>query len=105
MKAEITDNLLEGASPFICSFVYDVLKRTLTLDLVDDPEKMNPVKRVIFSGILQYNEEATEEPDDQCLDGVIGIHWLDDQSICIKTDDKEVVIQLEDEPTSEMIKH
>jgi hypothetical protein len=101
---DITDKLLQGASPFISTYLYDVLKRKLVIELVDDPEKMNPVKRVTFTGILQYSEdEPTDEPDDLCMDGVIGIHWINSDSICIKTDDKEVIIKVENEPFTEII--
>jgi len=96
--------LLSGASPFISTFIYDVLKRNLVIELVDDPEKMNPVKRLIFSDIISYAEEDLGgEVDDECIDSVIGIDWIDDASLCLKTDNKEIILKVGTQPFSEFV--
>jgi hypothetical protein len=94
---DITSELLSGASPFLSELFYDALKREVVLKAANNPEDMLVVRVITFPGITKYSE-SIEEIDDELIDGVIGIHWLNDSQICIKTDLREIIITLTGKP-------
>lgn len=101
MNEDLTNKLLKGCSPYINSAIYDIDKRELSIECVDNPETRNPKKQMIFSGILRYKEENIEEkPDDNLLDSIIGINWVRKGILCIHTEKKEIILELENEPLS-----
>ncbi len=101
---EMTSEYLKGCSPYIDRLIYDIGKRQLLLVCVDSPETGKPKIEIIFAGIESY-EEATldDEYDDQCLDSVIGIHWLKEKTICIHTEKKEIVIKFDSHVVKNLI--
>ena len=104
MNEDLANKLLGSCSPYINSITYDIEKRELRLECVDNPENCNPIKRIICSGILKYEEENIEDkPDDNLIDSVIGINWIRDKLLCIHTEKKEIILELENEPISENI--
>lgn len=97
------DRLVGSSSPYVSSIVYDINERTLVLELVDHPDKMNLCRRITFTDILSYQEEnMEEEPEDECMDDIVGIDYIQG-GICIHTYKKEVVLKLESEPRAEYI--
>jgi len=102
--SDLMSMYLSGCSPYIATLIYDISNRVLILECVDDPEKRNPLKRIVFSGIRSYSEQTIEdEYDDNCIDGVIGMHWMKDKLFCLSTDKKEIIIELEVEPQVESL--
>lgn len=99
---DITSELLDGASPFLSRVTYEVLKMELTLVVVDSPEEMHEVKKIVFPEITRYTEDV-EEIDDELMDGVIGIHWCNSNEICIKTDTREIIVTLSGKPYAQSI--
>lgn len=99
---DITSELLQGVSPYLSEVNYSVTYRKLVLVAVDDPEKMNPLVRVVFPEVINYSEEV-DEIDDDLVDGVIGIHWVHQDKICIRTDTREIIITLSGKPYVEPI--
>ena len=99
---DITSKLLAGVSPYLSRITYHVLERKLELVAVDDPDKMNDKIRVVFPDVVNYSEEI-DEVDDELIDGVIGIHWMAQDTICIRTDVREIIISLTGEPYAEAI--
>lgn len=99
---DITSELLSGASPFLSGLFYDSLKREVVLKAVNNPEDMQVVRVITFSGITKYSE-SIEEVDDELIDGVIGINWLNDSQICIKTDIREIIITLTGKPHGQTV--
>ena len=98
---DVTNKLLHGASPYLSSMVYCPLSKELTLALVDNPENMHIVLKVVFSGILQYREEILN--NENTINSVIGINWLSDNAICICTEHKEVFIEFNGDPRRESV--
>jgi len=99
MNKDITGNLLKGCSPYIGKMVYDVADRTLIIECVDNVKNMRPAKRIELSGVVKYDEENLDDVlDDQLLDSIIGINWMDDKKLCIHTEKKEIILKLENSP-------
>lgn len=93
---DMTSEYLKGCSPYIDRLVYDIGKRQLLLVCVDSPETCKPVIEIIFTGIEFYKEETLDdEYDDQCIDSVLGINWVHENTICIHTEKKEIVIKFD----------
>ncbi|MBV1928645.1 MAG: hypothetical protein KUG81_03950 [Gammaproteobacteria bacterium] len=99
---DITNELLKGASLYLSNLTYNSLKREIVMIAVDSPSEMNDVKQIIFPDILKYSEEI-QDLDDDLVDGVIGIHWMNEKQICIKTDIREIIITLNGKPYSQSI--
>ena len=95
--------LIANSSTYVSSIVYDINERTLVIELVDNPDKMNLSRRITFPGILSYKEtNMEEEPDDECMDDVVGIDYTSN-GVCIHTYKKEISIEVEGEPHAEDI--
>lgn len=99
---DITTEILKGASPYIASINYDLLNRSLELIAVDDPDKMNPCVKAVFPGITKFLEEV-DEIDDDNIDSVVGIHWMNKHRICIRTEVRELIITLTGKPYAEQL--
>ncbi|OAI26783.1 MULTISPECIES: hypothetical protein [Methylomonas] len=101
---DLTNRYLASCSPYISSLVYDIGNRTLVLECVPDPNSLKPHTKVIFTGIRSYSEETIDdEYDDMCMDGVVGMHWVREHIFCLRTDKKEIILELENEPRLEFI--
>lgn len=102
--SDLMDIYLSDCSPYISGLVYDIDKRTLVMECVNNPNEGVPQTRVIFSGIKSYSEETIDdEYDDHCMDGVVGMSWVEEGVFCIHTDKKEIIIEIENKPKSERI--
>lgn len=99
---DITSELLKGVSPYLAEITYHVMARKLELVAVDNPEEMNSRVRIIFPEVIYYSEDV-DEIDDDLIDGVIGIHWMSQETICIRTDMREIVVKLTGKPYVEPI--
>ncbi|NKB35883.1 MAG: hypothetical protein GKR93_01765 [Gammaproteobacteria bacterium] len=99
---DIKSELLEGASPFVSVFTYDVLKREIILILVDNPDQANNAKRVIIPDVLRYEEEI-DELDDELMESIIGMHWINDETLCIKLENREIIVNTNGKPYSENV--
>lgn len=100
----LTNKYLGKCSPYISSLVYDIGNRTLLLECVTDPNSLKPHTQVHFTGIRFYSEETIDdEYDDTCMDGVVGMHWVREHIFCLRTNKKEIVLELENEPRVEAI--
>ena len=104
MNVDITSKLLNGCSPYICTMIYNIASRVLYIECVNNPEEMNPTRRINCPGILKYEEENLDTKfDDEYIDSIIGINWIDNSTLCILTEKKELILNLENEPTAEEI--
>ncbi len=98
----LTDALLGDASPYIANFVYDIEVRLLFIECVDDPETQQPVRRIVFPGILAYSESnAIDTPDDDSVDDIVDIYRRHDGCYCIDTYKKSIVLKTGSEPFTE----
>lgn len=101
---ELTEQLLSNCSPYIANLVYDIDVRMLFIECVDDPDRQNPVSRIVFPGVLTYSEtNLLEKPDDETIDDVVSIERLDSRQIVITTYKKEILLTLTEEPFVEPI--
>lgn len=101
---DLTSKFLEGCSPYISALNYDVNNRRFLLECVDNPVERRPLKRALFSNVLSYVEEIRSDPyDDDCMDSVIGMHWIDKNRFCLTTEKREVILGLEDDPIIETV--
>lgn len=101
MNQDITNSLLNGCSSYISKMNYDVVSRIFIIECIDNIKSMRPAKRIEFLGVIEYHEKNLEDSfDDQLLDSIIGINWLDSKNICVHTDKKEIVLNLEKDPIS-----
>lgn len=101
---ELTEQLIGDSSPYIGNFVYDIDVRMVFLELVDDPETQNPVRRIVFPEVVSFNESnLLNEPEDDTIDDVVTIQRLDKNRVIITTYKKEVLLNLNEEPFVEDI--
>lgn len=101
---ELTEQLLSSSSPYISNLVYDIDVRLLFIECFDDPDKQNPVARIVFPGILSYAETSLlEAPDDDSIDDIVSIERMDARRIVITTFKKEILLNLTEEPFVEPI--
>ena len=99
MSSDITDNLLEGCSPYIDAISYDIGKRCIEIVVVDSGDHQVPYLRIIVPNILSYEEiSLEEEPDDNYMDSIIGVHWVRESLLCIRTEKKEILVSTPNEP-------
>jgi len=104
MNKDLTNELLAGCSPYISRLFYDVINKELHIECADNPDSMNPKKRIKLTGIRKYKEENIDETsDNNLIDSIIGINWIEKSKLCIQTEKKELIIELENEPTLEKI--
>jgi len=95
---------LKFCSPYICKLIYDIDKRVLIMECVNNSGDCVPDTRVTFRGIKSYSEETIDdEYDDNCMDCVIGLNWLRERLFCIRTDKKEIIIEIENDPVTSKI--
>lgn len=98
------DKYLAGCSPYVDVLNYDIDKRVLILQCVNNPDDFIPHTRVVFTRIRSYTEETIDDEfDDSSIDSVIGMHWVRDHTFCIRTEKKEIILDLECDPQSELI--
>jgi hypothetical protein len=101
IMSDITKILLKNCSPYISRMIYDIQNRELNIECVNNPEEMKPVTNISCTGITKYHEESNENnPDDDLIDSIIGINWLSSLKLCIHTEKKEIIVELEHEPES-----
>lgn len=101
---DITEQLIEGCSPYIGNMVYDIDVRMLFIELFDDPKSQNLVQRVVFPGIVHYEEvNQLDGVEDDTIDDVMTINRIEEDRILIATYKKEITITLEEEPFVEEI--
>ena len=102
--SDLMDTYLAGCSPYISKLNYDIDKRVLTMECVNNANENVPHTKITFSGVRSYSEETIDtDYDDHCMDGVVGMNWVKEKVFCIHTDKKEIIIEIENEPTSEKI--
>lgn len=90
---DLMSKYLKGCSPYISQFTYDIEKRTLELVCVKSIDNCIPKRKITISGIQAYLEETIDEEfDDNCMNGVIGLHEMSAGKFCIHTDKKEVIV-------------
>lgn len=101
---DITETLLEGCSPYIGNLVYDIDVRMLFIECLDDPKNQEPVIRVVFPGILHYEEvNQLDAPEDDTIDDIMTINRIEEDRILITTYKKEITITLDQDPFVEAI--
>ncbi|KGJ87802.1 hypothetical protein [Colwellia psychrerythraea] len=84
---------LKDCSPYISKFLYDIDKRIIELVCVDSIDNCLPKRKIKISGIQSYTEETIDDEfDDNCMDGVIGLHEMAVGKFCIRTEKKEVIV-------------
>lgn len=102
--SDLMDTYLTGCSPYISMLNYDIDKRILTMVCVNNPNENAPHTKVTFTGVRAYSEETMDEEfDDHCMDSVIGMNWVKENVLCIHTEKKEIILEIENEPSSERI--
>ena len=100
-KQDITAELLKDCSPYIGRMKYDITLLELTIECLDNPKDQNPKRTLKFSDILKYSEESLDDnSDDALLDSIIGMNWMDKNILCIRTDKKEITLELNASPES-----
>ncbi len=101
---ELTDQLVGDCSPYIGNLVYDIDMRILFIELLDGPETQVLQHRIVFPGVLTYNESnLLNEPEDDVIDDIVSIQSLDNQRLIITTYKKEILLKLTEEPFTETI--
>lgn len=101
---DLTEKLQGKCSPYIANLVYDIDVRLLFIELMDDPERQNPKRRIVFPEINSYAEEnALDEPDDESIDDLMSVNQAGPGRLVIRTYKKEITIELTGEPFYERI--
>ncbi len=101
---DLTEQLQGKCSPYIANLVYDVDVRLLFIELMDDPQRQNPVRRIVFPEILGYSESnPLAAPDDDSIDDLMSINRAGEGRIVIRSYKKEITLELAGEPFVEQI--
>mgnify|MGYP001091088360 CR=1 FL=1 len=101
---ELTEQLLGDCSPYIGNLIYDIDVRMVFVELMDAPETQNLKRRIVFPGIVSYNEtNLLNEPEDDDIDDVVSIQRIDAKRIILTTYKKEILLHLSEEPFIEEI--
>lgn len=101
---DITDQLLDGCSPYIANFVYDIDVRLVFIECLAQPEDAEPVLRIVFPGVIGYEEaNQLDTPEDDTMDDLMSINRIEEDRILIATYKKEITLTLTDEPFIEEI--
>jgi len=101
---ELTEQLIGDCSPYIGNLVYDIDVRMVFVELMDAPETQNLKRRIVFPGIVSYNEtNLLNEPEDDDIDDVVSIQRIDAKRIILTTYKKEILLHLSEEPFIEEI--
>ena len=75
LSPEISAQLLNGYSWCVSYQSYNLEKRHFIIRVVDNPEDCKSERELKWQGIKMVNIQLDEEdPDDDCMDGIIGIH-------------------------------
>lgn len=100
-KQDITAELLKDCSPYIGCMKYDITLRELTIECLDNPKDQNPKRTLKFSDIVKYSEESLDDnSDDALLDSNIGMNWMDNNILCVHTQKKVIILELNGSPES-----
>ena len=103
-KKSLTGKLLSDCSPYIFNLVYDIDVRMLFIECIDEPESGEPDLRMVFPGVLSYQEKNLQgKPDDETMDDVVSIEQTQQGCIVITTYKKEITLQVAGEPFVEEI--
>ena len=90
---DITEELLDGCSPYIYNLIYDVDQRILFIECLDDPEDEEPALRIVFPEITQYQEaNLLDEIDDESIDDIVSIEQVEQGKVSIVTYKKDIQI-------------
>ncbi|MDX1696160.1 MAG: hypothetical protein R3208_20505 [Ketobacteraceae bacterium] len=101
---DITEKLIEGCSPYIGNMVYDIDVRMLFIELLDDPKSQNLVQRLVFPGVIHYEEaNQLDAPEDETIDDVMTINRIEEDRLLITTYKKEITLTVAEEPFVEEI--
>ncbi|AUM13623.1 hypothetical protein [Ketobacter alkanivorans] len=101
---ELTEQLIGDCSPYIGNLIYDIDVRMVFVELMDAPETQNLKRRIVFPGIVSYNEtNLLNEPEDDDIDDVVSIQRIDAKRIILTTYKKEILLHLSEEPFIEEI--
>jgi hypothetical protein len=86
-------NLLEQYIPdysgHIQSLKHDSTHATLEIVFYDRPEEFNAVIKLVFEGVSELNEVQLDEPDENCIELVIGLDEVHG-GYCLHTDFREI---------------
>jgi hypothetical protein len=99
------DYWIPNCSPYISKFVYDIDRRTLTIECVNNVEDFIPNTRIVCESILTFSETTNDEDyDDNCIDGLIDVVWNEsNKTLLVYTDKKEIILSCTGVPRSEVI--
>lgn len=100
----LTAQLLGDCSPYIYNLVYDIDVRLLFIECLKDPSDTEPSLRIIFPEIESYLEKnQTDALDDELMDDLISMDWIDQNTVTIITCKKEITLRLTGKPFAETI--
>lgn len=95
---DIFSNLIGKGSVWVNNLTYELSEHKLVINLVDTPINMNVIRQIIIPDFISF-DETIEEIDNDLVDSIIGIHWLEDAaSICVRTDTREIIVKTSSQP-------
>ena len=99
------DYWIPNCSPYISKFVYDIDRRTLTIECVNNVDDFIPNTRIVCESILTFSETTNDEGyDDNCIDGLIDVVWNEsNKTLLVFTDKKEIILSCAGVPRREVI--
>lgn len=98
---DLTSHFLNGCSPYICQLTYNPTLREVVLEVASDPESMSPCVKVIFGSVASLSDENDHPEENDCIDSVIGMHWMERGLFCLRTQQREMIMELQEEPRIE----
>lgn len=100
----LTAKLLGDCSPYIYNLVYDIDVRLLFIECLNDPSDSEPSLRIVFPEIVSYAEKNQGDAlDDELMDDLVTMDWVDDNKVEIITCKKEISLELTGKPFAEKI--
>jgi len=99
------DYWIPKCSPYISKLVYDIDRRTLTIECVNNVKDFIPHTKVVCESILTFSETTNDEDyDDNCIDGLIDLVWNEsNKTFVVFTDKKEIILTCDRAPRREVV--
>ncbi len=91
-------------SPYILSLIYNVDDREVEVIFAKDTISWEPYKRLKIANVVEFKQDLLDDAfDDELIDSMMGFRALSDNTYCLTTEKRELVIKANETPVSEVI--
>lgn len=96
---------LNDCSPYILNLNYNLNQREIVVVFANNTEDWAPSKRLVFSDVISFSEEPSEDlNDDDLIDSLMDLHIISKGKYCLNTEKRELIFQTKNPLFSEYLK-